>query len=234
MSIATFFNKLLFSPQKETPVMKVEKPIVKKTLDISFLEEYLPAGCLPLIRPLLAGYSVIIKVKPPRKSKFGDYRPLRNAKYDHQITLNNDLNPYAFAVTLLHEIAHMYTYVQHKGKVKPHGNVWKEHYSVLLYHVIQAGIFPTDIEKSLIAHLKGPTASSCSDHTLFHALKLYDQMDTHLILLQNLGDGEHFKWRNGMVFKKAEKLRKRYRCIDMKSKRVWLFHPMAEVERLDI
>ncbi|MGZ5303836.1 MAG: SprT-like domain-containing protein, partial [Bacteroidia bacterium] len=140
----------------------------------------------------------------------------------------------AFMVTLLHEIAHMYTFVQHKGKVKPHGDVWKNHYSVILSHFIQAGVFPTDIEESLILHLNSPTASSCSDLSLFQSLKKYDLMDTHLILLQNLGDGEHFKWRNGMVFKKAEKLRKRYRCIDVKSKRVWLFHPMAEVERLDI
>ncbi len=209
------------------------KITTEKIKNIDFLNDYVPAGCMLLLKPLLAGYSVIIKVKAPRKSKFGDYRPLRNQKYDHQITLNNDLNPYAFIVTLLHEIAHMYTFAQHKGKVKPHGDVWKNHYSLILYHFLQAGVFPTDIEESIIAHLKGPTASSCSDLSLFQSLKKYDLLDTHLVLLQSLGDGEHFKWRNGMIFKKAEKLRKRYRCIDVHSKRIWLFHPMAEVERLD-
>ena len=215
-------------------MMKGKRTTENTSNNYSYLEDYIPAGCMPLLRPFLAGYSVDIKIKAPRKSKFGDYRPLRNQKHDHQITLNNDLNPYAFMVTLLHEIAHMYTYAQYKGKVKPHGDVWKNHYSKILYHFIQAGVFPTDIEESLILHLKGPTASSCSDLALFQSLKKYDLMDTALVLLQNLGDGEHFKWRNGMVFKKAEKLRKRYRCIDVHSKRVWLFHPMAEVERLDL
>ncbi|MGZ5282926.1 MAG: SprT-like domain-containing protein, partial [Bacteroidia bacterium] len=153
---------------------KEKKTIEDNTNSFNYLEEYIPAGCMQLLRPFLAGYSVSIKIKGPRKSKFGDYRPLRNQKHDHQITLNNDLNPYAFMVTLLHEIAHMYTFVQHKGKVKPHGDVWKNHYSVILYHFIQAGVFPTDIEESLILHLNSPTASSCSDLSLFQSLKKYD------------------------------------------------------------
>src|ERR1039458_2828799 len=138
------------------------------------LERFLPAGTSPLLPPLLEGYSALIKVKAARKSKFGDYRPLRNKKHDHQITINNDLNPYAFLVTLIHEIAHMYVYTRYKNRVKPHGPEWKNIYSEILEPFIDTDYLPNDVFESLLEHINSPTASSCSDHDLFQALKKYN------------------------------------------------------------
>jgi hypothetical protein len=214
--------------------MTTEHNAVKK-VKIASLEKYLPEGMVPLLEPLLQDYSLIIRIKQSRKTKFGDYRPLRAARHDHQITLNNDLNPYAFLVTLVHEIAHMHTYARYKNKVRPHGTEWQNCYSRLLLPFTQQGILPEDITHSLRNHLEGPTASSCTDHHLYQALRKYDEKkeENGLIALENLPQGEHFRWRNGQVYRKDEKLRKRFRCIEAKTKRVWYFHPMAEVERLD-
>jgi len=39
-----------------------------------------------------------------------------------------------------------------------------------------------------------------------------------------------FKLKDGRIFRKEEKLRKRYKCTEISSKRVYLFSPVAEVE----
>jgi hypothetical protein len=194
------------------------------------LEKYLPEGSLPGIIPLLVEHAVHLKIKPPRDSKFGDYRPLRGKIYEHQITINNDLNKYAFLVTLLHEIAHMQVYARFKNKVKPHGTEWKQAYSLLLQPFILYDHFPKDVQFCLIRHLEGPTASSCSDENLFKMLRKYDEAKSHLISLEAVPHGAAFRWRNGMVFRKEDKLRKRFRCLELRSRKVYLFHPLAEVE----
>jgi SprT protein len=200
---------------------------------LALLEQHLPPGTLHLLRPFVAGYRLVIKIKKARASKFGDYKPLKGKKWDHQITLNNDLNSYAFLITLLHELAHMYCQALYNGRAKPHGKLWKKHYASLLHYFMTLGVFPRDLQASLECHLHGPTASSCSDQNLFMALKKYDKKNNSLVLVEHLSDGEHFRWRNGLIFRKAGKLRKRYRCLEVRSRRVWFFHPMAEVERLD-
>ncbi len=207
---------------------KNDKPIY------AVLDRFLPAGTSEYFPELLDGRSVLIKVTPSRKSKFGDYRPLKNKKYLHQITINNDLNPYAFLVTFLHEIAHMYAYEIHGHKVKPHGTEWKDIYANILTPFISRDFLPADIHDSLLDHINGPTASSCSDHKLYQALKKYNPENNVLMLLEALPVGSHFKWRNGMIFQKAAKVRKRYRCIDTRTKRIWFFHPMAEIEMVEL
>jgi hypothetical protein len=42
-----------------------------------------------------------------------------------------------------------------------------------------------------------------------------------------------FKLKNGRVFRRDEKLRKRYKCTEIKTKRVYLFSPIAEVEMVE-
>src|SRR6266516_2658100 len=121
------------------------------------LESFLPEGTLSLLQPVLEGFSVVIRIKGTRKSKYGDYRPLKGRKWEHQITLNNDLNPYSFLVTLLHEIAHMYAFEAYKGKVKPHGQEWRTCYSRLLHAFMEAEVFPSGLHLCLEAHLHSPT-----------------------------------------------------------------------------
>jgi hypothetical protein len=197
------------------------------------LAKYLPEGSLDLLVPYLQGQSLHIKIKKSRASKFGDYRPLVNERWKHQITLNNDLNPYAFLITLVHELAHMQVHIQYKHRQQPHGDRWKAIYARMLEPFIRPDIFPDEVLKAVRAHLNSPTASSCTDHKLYEVIRKHDIHDNGKVLLSTLNDGEHFRWHNGRVFRKTEKLRKRYRCLEVPSERVYLFHPMAEVERMD-
>jgi hypothetical protein len=128
----------------------------------------------------------------------------------------------------------MYNFQKYRGKVKPHGDEWKQYYANLLKPFMDRDVFPQDIHEQLNVHINSITASSCSDHRLFRVLKAYDEESSGLVLLESLALGEHFKWRNGQVFQKVQKLRTRYRCVDVRSKRIWFFHPMAEVEKLNL
>ncbi len=196
------------------------------------LEKYLPFGTLPSVATLIRDTSVLIRIKDERKTKYGDYRPLGRG-WKHQITINNNLNPYAFLVTLLHEIAHLQVQETYGNRIKPHGDEWQYMYAILLKKYLNKGFFPQSLEKALAEHINRPCASSCTDLDLFKALRKHDrsyQAHTHV---EDLKEGERFVWRENQIFVKGSKLRTRYQCNEVKSGRVYFFHPLAEVEKLN-
>ena len=58
------------------------------------------------------------KIVAPRRTKLGDFKAKGNKNNKSQITINGDLNPYAFLITTLHELAHI-CYNKYKYKVRP-------------------------------------------------------------------------------------------------------------------
>jgi Zn-dependent peptidase ImmA (M78 family) len=72
------------------------------------LAEYLPEGTFDLIAPILMEHRVHLTVTQQRKTILGDYRNAAIGK-NHRISVNGNLNPYAFLITLLHELAHLFT-----------------------------------------------------------------------------------------------------------------------------
>ena len=69
---------------------------------------YLPENSQEYIQKLIAAEPINIQVVKARKSKHGDFRIDRWNKA--KITMNNNLNPYRFLITLVHEIAHFHSY----------------------------------------------------------------------------------------------------------------------------
>ena len=94
---------------------------------VGILQKYLPTGTEDYAADLLLKHSIHLYIKKPRTSKFGDYRAPRPGE-NHRISVNKDLNPYAFLVTFLHEVAHLLNYEKHRTRVKPHGPEWKLHF----------------------------------------------------------------------------------------------------------
>jgi SprT protein len=99
----------------------------------------------------------------------------------------------------------------------------------LMKPLLGKNIFPNDIEEKLILHLQNPKASTSSDALLSKSLMQYDIRRDDILLLEDLPSGQTFIWKNGSVFKKMEKLRKRYKCLELKTKRMYVFSPLAEV-----
>ena len=101
----------------------------------------------------------------------------------------------------------------------------------LLAQFITKRVFPGDIEAELISSLHNPAASSCAEDGLMRILRRYDisTSDKH-VLIEEIPVNSLFKLKDGRVFKKGDKLRKRYRCQEVESTRVYLFSPVYEVE----
>ncbi len=196
--------------------------------DLDSLYAFLPKNTLPAITDILKAYPVSIKITKERKTKLGDYRWLQD-RSEHRISVNKSLNPYAFLITLVHEIAHLTTYDQYKRRVKPHGLEWKQEFKQLMLPFFSQNIFPEDITKSLAAYIRNPKASSCTDISLMKILRNYDKDDSSATYLEEIAHNTRFQTTNGRIFIKGDKMRKRYKCVELATQRLYLFSPIAEV-----
>jgi len=193
------------------------------------LAKYLPDNSMELVMKLLRTEPVQLKITKPRKTKFGDYR-FQDEKGRHRISLNANLNPFAFLITLIHEMAHLKAFKDFGKSIKPHGIEWQKAFNDLAQPFIDAKIFPPELEKALIKSLSKGSASSCTDLELFKTLKQFDP-DQHLKThLEDLDAGAVFSLGKDKIFKKGPKLRKRYRCLNLSNGREYMVHPLAEVQ----
>ena len=189
-----------------------------------------PEAAIPLLETLLANESLVVNVKNERKTRHGDYRRLPNGR--HQITVNNNLNRYRFLITLIHEIAHFEAYQQYGKFVKPHGIEWKRTFQHLMLPFIQPSIFPSELLPLLAKHFKNPKASSDTDAKLALALKRYDAPNDKTFIFE-IPEGKNFKLYNERIFQKGKKRRKRFECVEVKTGKLYLFNPNAEVELIE-
>ena len=203
----------------------------KKEVPVLYLSRYLPAGTEALVMHYLEHYRVHLTITKKRQTLLGDYRhPVPGRS--HRISVNGNLNPYAFLITLLHELAHLITFEQFGPRVSAHGAQWKKCYGVLLAELLSQVVLPDELQVELKRSLKNPAASSCAEESLMRVLKKYDTPKAGSFLLEQLQQGESFKIADGRVFVKGEKLRKRYKCLEQRSGALYLFSPIYEVERL--
>ena len=189
------------------------------------LTKYIPNTSTDIIYDWIVESNIMLKITRSRKTKLGDYRPPQHGK-GHQISVNHDLNEFSFLITLVHEIAHLKVWEVHKNNVKPHGKEWKCEFKDLMSPFIDKDIFPEELKSALIKYLSNAFASSGSDLELARILSNDDT------LLEEIPENTIFTIDEGInrrIFMKQEKLRKRYRCVCLNNKRVYLFNPLAKV-----
>lgn len=203
----------------------------KKEAPITRLQDFLPPDTFEKVLEYLQQYHVHLTVTPVRRSILGDYRH-RTRDRNHRITVNGNLNQYAFLITLLHELAHLLQFEQHGNRVASHGKEWKHIFGQLLADFLRNKVFPDDIQLALEASIHNPAASSCGDELLLRTLKKYDKNDNGLIMVEQLAKGSLFKTPDGKVFRKGAKLRKRFQCTEVATNRLYLFSPVYEVLEL--
>lgn len=191
------------------------------------IKDYIPNAAIVPVEKLLTEDGLVVKIKNERKTRHGDYRQLPNGK--HQITINANLNPYRFLVTLIHEIAHLEAYKRFGKFIKPHGKEWKQTFQYLMLPFLNPEVFPNSLLPLLAKHFKNPKASSDTDTELALALKLFDAPNDKTYIFE-VPLGVTFRLYNGRIFKKGAKRRKRYECIEVQTGKLYLFNPNAEVE----
>ncbi len=205
----------------------------------SVLGPRLPVAAVDDVVDQITGNPISLKVVRNRTSKSGDFRP----PYHHapaRITVNGTLNPYAFLITLVHELAHHHVHLDHARKVQkfsfrrksrplPHGKEWKDKFRLLMEPYLNNEVFPGDILPVLVQYLENPKASSSADHHLSKVLKKFDPPDA-TIRLEELPFDAVFTLHGRKTFQKKEKIRTRFRCICLNTDRVYLVSAGAPVE----
>lgn len=206
-------------PKKEVPMMQ--------------LAQYLPGDTFEPVMEYLHHYKVHLTIAKNRNSILGDYRHAHSNNH-HRISVNGNLNKYAFLITLLHELAHLITFEKHGRTVSAHGKEWKKIYGSVLAQFIEKKIFPKDIEDELQKTLHNPGASTCSEEGLQRILYKYDAGKSDYMLVEQLPQGVIFKIKDGREFIKGKKRTKRHECTEIKTGKKYLFSGIYEIEAKDI
>jgi Uncharacterized protein conserved in bacteria len=202
--------------------------MAKKEVPLHHLAQYLPDNTYESVIAYLNFYKVHLTIARSRKSVLGDYRH-KWGSANHRISVNGNLNRYAFLITLLHELAHLITFEQYGNRVQAHGKEWKNIYARLLAQFIEKKIFPVDIEYELLKSLRNPGASSCAEEDLQRVLYDYNERKDGYTLLERLPAGALFQIYDGRVFQKGNKRTKRYNCVEIATNKVYLFSGVYEV-----
>lgn len=193
---------------------------------IEVFQRFVPEEAALYCNTLYNSLEFEFKIKKARKTKLGDFR-FSPSNGKHTITVNNDLNPYNFLVTYLHEVAHLTAFRNYGRSIMPHGEEWKEHFKEVAKPVLTTEVFPEIVLTTLINYFRNPKASSCSDPILYKVLKQFDE-DDGTVFLQNIAAGSNFIF-NERKFQKLEKRRTRSVCKELSSNKKYLIPELANV-----
>lgn len=193
------------------------------------LNAYLPKGAFPLVEKYLVAHKVHLTITRERSTVLGNYQGGYRGK-NHRISVNGNLNKYAFLITLLHEFGHLLAFEKFGTRIAAHGPEWKREYGRVLASFISRKMFPAPIEFELLATLKNPAATSCAETSLLRVLRKYDVHKPGFYLLEELPENSFFRIKNGSIFCKGLKKRTRYLCWEVGTKKQYMFSPVIEVE----
>jgi hypothetical protein len=195
------------------------------------LLQYIPEKAVPKVMTLLDHDNLSLTVKRERKTRYGDYK--RSSNGQHQITVNSNLNHYRFLVTLVHEIAHFEAFENYGRSIKPHGLEWKRTFQHLMLPFLNPDIFPLELLPLLAHHFKNPRASSDTDTRLAYALKQFDIPNNKKFIFE-VPLHTIFETQNGRIFRRGEKQRTRYKCMELSTQSIYLFNANVEVDIVDL
>ena len=195
------------------------------------LRNYIPRKALDKCVNLIIRYNIDFRISPSRHTKYGDYQAPHQGNR-HRITVNEDLNRYAFLITFIHEVAHLTTWQSYTRVRYPHGHQWKQEFGRLMQYFLKNRIFPADIVEALHRYLMNPAATSCCDLQLQKALHQYDKRKRGWKLLEDIEYNIPFLISNGRIFIKRRQLIKNFECTEMNKRHTYLINPLMEVRPL--
>jgi len=196
-------------------------------VNLEHLISYLPTNADLFVKKWLENHYVLLRITRRRETKLGDYRKLMENDR-HQITVNGDLNPFAFFFVFTHEVAHLKTFVQFDSrKINPHGKEWKTIFGSLLLDSLH--IYPDHLKPYILHHAKHPKASLGADVNI--SKFVINDLKPNQAYLEDLDFGTLFSIGN-RVFKKENKQKLRYLCLELKSKKKYLINATTTVNKL--
>ena len=195
------------------------------------LKEFIPENSFEKVMELILHYRVHLTVSQDRRTKLGDFSHKSSHYANHRISINGSLNRYAFLITLIHELAHLVAFETYGKQIAAHGKEWKHTYSAMLKSFVDLNVFPEDLIPALRQTIQRPSATTAGELPLQRALRKYDQ-PRNLRTVEELPINTLFVIPGGRVFLKGPLVRKRYKCLEIKTKNMYLFQPLYEVKPL--
>lgn len=156
--------------------------------------QYLPEPARPYGVYLWKTYNFQAVLSRPRRSRLGDFRVLPTGQT--LITVNENLNPYAFLITYVHEVAHAHVHRTYRRRYAPHGSMWQKAFQALMQPLVNASVFPAEVVQPLTVYLQKPTATTHTHSALILALQQYDAATDYpasRLPLQQLSEGQRFR-----------------------------------------
>ncbi len=190
------------------------------------LKSYLPRDTDQLITRWLNQLNIELKVTGPRQSKLGDFRAGLGTKQS-RMTINGDLKPLQFLLTLTHEIAHARVWQRYARRVAPHGAQWQKMFGALLIELTQIESLPQTFRAAIYRHALSPTSSTGRDPELMRVLRALEPDGE--IWLDELPLGAFFEFR-GQRFKKLKANRTRCKCLHLKNGQQYTIAKTAPVK----
>jgi len=211
-----------------------KRDVPMRKTETETLARFFPVEAADRIASLLDEYAVQLKVSRTRVSKLGDFRPGRGSGW-HRISVNANLNQYEFLLVFLHELSHLIVYQTHGRSVLPHGKEWKAVYGGLIREFTETRMFHPALHDQLLRYSQRVKASGVADISLALALRMFDKSDDDQgwHYLEEIPEKSLFRARSGKVFRKGERIRKRFRCFCLNNNLSYLIHPMAHVNYAD-
>jgi len=207
--------------------------MAKQQAPLEALKDYLPQGTFEKVSAYLHQYRIHLTITRERTTVLGDYRNAIHGR-NHRISVNGNLNKFAFLYTLIHEIAHLLVYDKYGHRVASHGKEWKTQFSHLLRDFLEHDIFPEDIRNAISRSLRNPAASSCAEDDLLRVFRNHDPNKKNVLFVEEIEPGKLFATRDGRIFRRGERVRKRYMCTEVSTGKEYLFSPVYEVRMAEI
>lgn len=201
----------------------------------SILRQYLPISAVDSIYTFVVANNVQLKIVRQRKTKLGDYRrPLPPRQTSHRITINGDLKPFFFLLVLLHEMAHLNTFLRYGWKsVQDHGAEWQDEYRKLMIQYFSAGHFPPAAYPIYERYVSSLPLNATAGRELELLLRQCDADGTVSpeLLLQDIPLGSLFRIASSpqRLFRVDEKRRTRFLCTELVSGRKFTVSGLSPV-----
>ena len=163
---------------------------------------HLPPKAVDYCQHLWQHYGFHLHITKPRRTRLGDFRVLPNRQT--KITVNANLNPYAFLITYVHEVAHADVHAQYgirrkNSPLKPHGSAWQLAFQRLMQPLLTETVFPAAILTPLRQYLSRPAATTYASPALMLAIRQFDgdskseEQPASKRLLRDLPEGSTFR-----------------------------------------
>ena len=193
---------------------------------LEYLEKHLPTTKAYYILSFLVEHKCVLKITKQRKTKRGDFRQ-NGPKLS--ISVNHDTNTYRFLFTLVHEIAHLKTFLEYRHTVKPHGDEWKANFKELFTSLDVADEFKKDEQMFAVVsdELINPKACSGLNIRVEKAFSKYDEKKG--TYLEELMVGARFTF-GVHTYEKLENRRSRVMCLNLSNNRKYTINKAALVQ----